>query len=188
MKKVNVCLTALAVILVLGAGIHNIWAYFTTYAEAQGGYVIELGDKTEIKEEFADWTKKVVIRSSEDSQPVFVRAKVFCESTLVDDLVYMYADTDWKYDEESEYFYYQHILTAGQETSELQIKINLKKETDPITGEIIENEIGDNFNVVVIYECTPVRYDENGTPYADWDSQVSQDEAEVSDAEQGGGE
>ena len=126
MKKVNVCLTALAVILVLGAGIHNIWAYFTTYAEAQGGYVIELGDKTEIKEEFADWTKKVVIRSSEDSQPVFVRAKVFCESTLVDDLVYMYADTDWKYDEESEYFYYSaypdcrsgDLRTADQDQSE----------------------------------------------------------------------
>lgn len=29
-------------------------------------------------------------------------------------------------------------------------------------------EDGESFNVIVIYESTPVRYDENGEPYADW--------------------
>ncbi len=188
MKKGSLCLAALAVVLVLGAGVHNIWAYFTTYAQAQGGYVVELGDKTQIKEEFADWTKRVVITSSEDSQPVYVRAKVFCESTLVERLEYEYPEADWTYNEDDDYFYYQHILDAKQETSELLIRINLKEEFDPATGEILENEVGDNFNVVVVYECTPVRYDEAGNPYADWDSVVLQEEAQEPEAQQGGGE
>lgn len=29
-------------------------------------------------------------------------------------------------------------------------------------------EYTDDFNVIVIQECTPVLYDENGNPYADW--------------------
>ena len=29
---------------------------------------------------------------------------------------------------------------------------------------------GTNFNVVVVYESTPVLYDEDGNPYADWTS------------------
>ena len=29
--------------------------------------------------------------------------------------------------------------------------------------------MGDSFHVAVIYESTPVRYNADGTPYADWD-------------------
>lgn len=31
---------------------------------------------------------------------------------------------------------------------------------------------GDDLNVVVIYEATPVLYDKDGTPYADWKQAV----------------
>lgn len=192
MKKVNICLTALAVVLVLGAGIHNIWAYFTTYAEAQGGYVIELGDRTHVKEEFSGWTKRLVVTSKADSQPVYVRARAFCGSgyTLA------YEDTEGKWNESGDgYYYYSDILYAGESTSELSVKIDglkLQRDTDPVTGETIYTyeglEVGESFNVVVIYESTPVRYDENGNPYADWEGEVLREETVEPVVEQGGGE
>lgn len=193
MKKVNVCLTALAVVLVLGAGLHNIWAYFTTYAEAQGGYVIELGDRTHFEERFSDWTKRLAVTSKTDSQPVYVRAKAFCGVEY--SLVYEDAEGKWNLNEADGYYYYSDILYAGQSTSELLVKIDgikLQRETDPQTGETIYTndslEAGDQFNVVVIYESTPVRYDGNGNPYADWDAEVSTDvESDPGDG-QGGGE
>lgn len=39
-------------------------------------------------------------------------------------------------------------------------------------GNIPEEELKDNltFNVIVIYESTPVMYNEDGTPYADWNA------------------
>lgn len=33
---------------------------------------------------------------------------------------------------------------------------------------IPEGKDGAQFNVVVTYECTPVLYNADGTPYADW--------------------
>ena len=67
----------LAVALVLGSSIGTALAYFTTCAPAKGGYVIHLGEETEIEEEFSDWTKHVVITSREDSSGVFVRVTAF---------------------------------------------------------------------------------------------------------------
>ena len=29
-----------------------------------------------------------------------------------------------------------------------------------------------SFNVVIVYETTPVRYHEDGTPYADWEADL----------------
>jgi len=49
---------------------------------------------------------------------------------------------------------------GGGKTSVLSVKIENVPEAD------LEN--GTMFNVVVIYESTPVMYREDGTPYADW--------------------
>ena len=78
MKKKNVLLAALAVSLTLSAGAGSAWAYFTTYANASGGYTLSLGAKTTVSENFSSWTKHVVITSQADSKPVYVRAKAFC--------------------------------------------------------------------------------------------------------------
>ena len=43
-----------AAVTVAPAGIGTAWSYFTTYAEAAGGYTIRLGDRTEITEDFTD--------------------------------------------------------------------------------------------------------------------------------------
>ena len=55
---------------------------------------------------------------------------------------------------------YNEIVPGGGKTSVLSVKIENVPEAD------LEN--GTMFNVVVIYESTPVMYREDGTPYADW--------------------
>lgn len=58
---------------------------------------------------------------------------------------------------EDGYYYYKDMIPAGGSTAnELLVKIdNMDSKED--------------FNVVVIQECAPVLYDENGNPYANWD-------------------
>lgn len=155
MKKKNILLAALAVSLTLSAGAGSAWAYFTTYANASGGYTLSLGDKTTVSEDFSSWTKHVVITSQTDSQPVYVRAKAFCGSDY--ELIYS-GSNKWSPSNDG-YYYYSDILNGGASTDALDVKI------ENIPEEVKD---GDSFNVVVIYETTPVRYHEDGTPYADW--------------------
>ena len=50
-------------------------------------------------------------------------------------------------------------MNGGEQTDELDIKLS----------NIPDSAVaGDSFTVVVVYETTPVLYNEDGTPYADW--------------------
>ncbi len=156
MKRRTLYLAALALILVLGAGIGESLAYFSTYAEAKGGYVIELGDRTELKEEFSNWTKRVTVVSAEDSEPVFIRVKAFCGSRY--SLSYLDESGRWSLGDDG-YYYYSEIVPGGGSTAELQIRIG------NVPASVKD---GDSFNVIVIYESSPARWREDGTAYADW--------------------
>ena len=155
MKRTTLWLAALAAVLALCASVGTASAYFTTYAQARGGYTIELGDRTEIYERFSQWTKHVAVMSEPDSEPVFVRVRAFWGETY--DVEY---DGGAAWTEGADGFWYcDSILNGGEETPELDIHIvNVPAYV----------EEGDGFNVVVIYETTPVLYDGNGAPYADW--------------------
>ena len=161
MKKKTAFLTAVAVLLVMAATIESAWAYFTTYAEAKGGYTLSLGDKTTVTEEFSAWTKHVAITSTEDSEPVYIRVKAFCGSEY--SLVFSDASGKWTPGEDG-YYYYSDIVYGGGTTDELLVKIENVPE---------DVKDADSFNVVVVYESTPVLYREDGTPYADWNSKVN---------------
>jgi len=149
-------LPVLAVVLVLGAGMGSAYGYFTTYTEAAGGFAIKLGDSTDINETFSAWTKHVSITSREDSQPVYIRVKGFCGSEY--ELEYIDESGKWSLEEDG-YYHYRDIVYGGESTDELLVRIG------GIPEEVAEPT---EFNVVVIYESTPVRYDEAGNPYADW--------------------
>lgn len=145
--------TALAaVILVLSISVGSTFAYFTTYAEAEGGHVLQLHHDTRTKEEFSDWTKHVVLTNTGD-RDCFVRLKAFCGSQL--ELEFSDANGKWSLGEDG-YYYYSDILPVGADTLPIDIRINLPEGWDT------------DFNVVVVQECTLVLYDENNQPYADW--------------------
>lgn len=160
---------------VLAAGIGSADAYFTTYAEARGGVVIQLGEKTEIEEEFSEWTKRISVSSAEDSVPVYVRVKAFCGSEY--SLQYTWEGGDWSEavqgngsvagDGDTGYYYCTEILYGGGSTSQIKIEI-LDKDGNALKAD----EKSQDFNVVVVYESTPVLYDEEGNAYADWTQEV----------------
>ncbi|MCI9647576.1 MAG: hypothetical protein HFH40_12435 [Lachnospiraceae bacterium] len=163
MKKRSIFLAALAAVMIAAGTVGSAWAYFTTYAEAQGGYPISLGDETRIEEEFSDWTKHIAITSAEDSEPAYIRVKAFSGSEYT--LVYSDASGKWTPGEDG-YYYYADIVEGGQTTEPLDVKI----ENIP--------EDAKDFNVIVIHESTPVQYDEDGNPYADWNIKLDSGEVE----------
>ncbi len=74
--KKTVWLTVVAVALAGSMTIHSAIAYSTTYATASGSHSISIGSKTEIVEEFDNWTKHIQIQNTGENE-CFVRVKVF---------------------------------------------------------------------------------------------------------------
>lgn len=192
MKKKHIILLALTIALIFATSINGVMAYFTTYARAEGGYTIHLSgssssspddteppkspeDKnrhgsgndngTEMWEEFSAWTKHVTVVNDQNNQPVYVRIKAFSGSmyqlTFLDDTGFWTPGSQKVGDKwvSDGFYYYNKILYPGQTTEECLIRI------ENVPADVVD---GDGFNVVVIYETTPVQYDEDGNPYADW--------------------
>lgn len=153
-KLMVLSLAALGLVAVSGG--QDSMAYFTTYVTAGGSEIVRLGAQTEIREDVSSMTKHVSIQNVSQTNDCFVRVKAFCGQ----DLTLTYTDTsgrgDW-YDGKDGYWYYRPIVPAGAATAVLDIKINLPAGFNK-----------DEFNVVVIQECTPVLYDDSGKASADW--------------------
>lgn len=154
MKKKTTYLAALSLVLVLSASVSSAWAYFTTNASARGGYRLRLGNVTEITEEFDSWTKHVTVTNDAASGPVYIRVRAFAGS----EYALIYDGAGWTPGTDG-YYYYDEIVAPGEGTGVLDIRIT------GVPEGITEAE---EFNVAVVYESTPVQYDENGDPYADW--------------------
>ncbi len=170
-------LTAAAIMLVMSAVMGSAWAYFTTYTRAKGGYVLRLGHEEHDDEEFSQWNKEIKISLSEDSKPVYLRARAFCAD-------YSLTYSDVKIDQEDQpvnnnwvqigdWMYYTEIYSPEKDNEgniipakSLFVRINNVPQ-DEMAG-IMK---GDEFNVIIIYEAAEVQYDENGKmlPY---DSEV----------------
>lgn len=159
-KKVF-AMSAAALGMVMALTLQGASAYFTTYVSAGGSQIVHLGSHTEIHEDIIDMTKHVSITNILGGSDCFVRIKVFHGGQVK----VSYQDKSesgksWTYSEKDGYWYYNSILPAGASTDILDIKIlDLPEDFDK-----------DSFNVVVVQECTPVIYDENGSPSADWDT------------------
>lgn len=191
MRKRNLILIALVFALIICATIQPAMAYFTTYVRAKGGHEVTFGDTTKITEEYSNFMKKVTIWSKDDSYPVFIRAKVLYEGKFVIDTS---SSTGWTAKQDDGYYYYGSInptdpskvtltiLNGGQSTTGplcVEIK-NVPPETikdennneipNPAFERLTEGE--KSFSVVVVYESTPVRYDENNNPEAKWDKDI----------------
>lgn len=164
MKKRYIILAVIAVVLVISSSIGVTVAYFSTYSDARGGYVIHLGHETEIKEEIDGSTKVIQIANSANTEddigkyPLFVRVKVFagsdCKATLEDKTSGWYVADG--------IYYYGNTLYAGKEgsnpnglTTPLYIKVNATN-TNVKAGDIID--------VIVVYETVPAVFTTNGEP------------------------
>ena len=163
MKKKNIILTILAVVMVLGLSLKGAMAYFTTYVSAAGGMPIHLGHRTTIDEEVDNLKKTVTITITEGPDEVYVRAKAFYPTNLPGMEVH-YDNGEpkdggtWS-DGGDGWWYYDIPLNSETRPSARQFIVDIQY-TIP---EGVTIEKGDNFNVVVVYEATAA-VDEHGNP------------------------
>lgn len=151
----SLCLAGVALVLAGSLTVGRAAAYFTTYATAVGGVEVDLGlTRTVPDEEVYDWRKHVKIDNTGE-YPCYVRAKVFAGEKFQAGLVI--SGEGWTPGEDG-YYYYKDMIPAGGSTG------------DELLVEIDHMDSKEDFNVVVVQECAPVLYDENGDPYADWDT------------------
>lgn len=162
MNKKKIFLFAATIAMILATTTESAMAYFTTYATAEGGYVIHLGD-TYIEEDVDGWIKRANVRN--DGQPAYVRVTAFAGEEYT--LEFTYDPDLWSILDDNKdgipddgYYYYNEILYTGGTTDVIEIAIS---------GIPTKPNDGDHFNVIVICESTPVLYDPNGVPYPDWD-------------------
>ena len=143
MKTRKIILPALAVILVIGLAVGTAIAYFTAHTEATGSVPVALGAKTEIEESIKDLDKVITI-SNKGPEAVCVRAKAYSAYELT------YKGEGWS-EGEDDFYVYGDIVEAGQTADTLTVSI-----TAPA------DEVTEEFNVIVVYECTKVMYDDDG--------------------------
>ncbi|MCF0129828.1 MAG: hypothetical protein HUJ70_14690 [Pseudobutyrivibrio sp.] len=146
----------LAACLICAGQVNSANAYFTTYVTAKGGYVVNWEYHNKIKETFDNWKKCVIISSDPGSIPTYVRVKAFSGSKYT--LNYP-ANSDWTLGKD-DFYYYNKPLLEGTDSTGLMIEIN-DVPTSPRKG--------DNFNVVVVYEAIPVKYDADGNLVKPWE-------------------
>ncbi len=153
LNKKILCLAGAVLLLSASGAAGRAMAYFTTYVTASGGASVSLGfTHTVPQEEIVDWTKRIVVENQGDYD-CFVRVKVFAGQKYQEGLGI--SGQGWTKGE-GDYYYYKDVVPAGSSVSEqLLVKIDHMESTE-------------DFNVIVVQECTPVLYDENGSPYMDW--------------------
>lgn len=159
MKKRHLILAVLAIVLVLCASIGAASAYFTTYADARGGYVIHLSYETKIDEEVDAGVKKVWITNEpkgdtgEGLYPIFVRARVFHGNDSV--VTVAGSPTGWAQGTDRA-FYFDTPLYTGDSTTILQFDISVADGANV--------KPGDPVDVIVTFESVPAVFKADGTP------------------------
>ena len=149
-------LPLLAAAMLLTAALPSALAYFTTYTRAKGGYTIRLGSTTTIDEEVTG-TQKILVISNTEGADVFVRARGYVGLDSGYEL--NYSGSGWTGPDENGWCYYGPAVPAGGGSNPLTVSVsNIPVNPDE----------GDSFNVIVIYEATPARYDADGNPSPDW--------------------
>lgn len=161
LKNKTFWLAVVASGLCLSVSVPSAMAYFTTYVQAEGGYEITLGSETEIHEDVKDMTKEISLTNTGETD-CYVRVKVFSGSQI--DITYTSAldgngNAYWTKNDDG-YWYYSEILKVNSSSEILKAKIEM------------DEDFKESFNVIVVQECTPVQYHEDGTPYADWNAKV----------------
>lgn len=153
MKKKYWITGLLALVLIVFTGVKPALAYFTGTASASGGQTVKFGHETTIEEEVKDLTKTVTLTNTGETD-VYVRARAFVGEQyklLID------GTGNWTLDKDGWLVYADPVAPNGAAVFKVTV--------DNVPASM---EDGDKLNVAVVYECTPVQYKADGTPYADW--------------------
>lgn len=146
-RKKSLFIGAAALALTVSVG--STLAYFTTYVTAAGGASITLRPTTTTitEREPSNWTKYVTVGNDGDVD-CYIRVKAIVGDTFTATPNYSGSEK-WSPNADG-YYYYRDVVPAGGKAEELDIKIELPEGQK------------DDFNVIVIQECAPVLYGEDG--------------------------
>lgn len=173
MKRTDLLAVGLTATLALGATLQPALAYLTGSSTVGGSVPVEpLKMTTIITEPVDGLTKSITVSRQEGSTPVWTRVLIVKGETFG---IEPNPGTGWSQGDDG-WWYYDGVLDEDNpSTTPLDVTI-----TDVPEGTLD----GEYFDVVVIYECTPVLYKDDGTPYADWSLKLDNGEA----TDQGEGE
>lgn len=163
-NKTPVVLAAAALVLTAAVYADDAMAYFTTYSSAEGSVAMDLGFTQTVPEEEVDSAGKHVRIANVGDYDCFVRVKAFS----VIEIGYEPSE-GWTQGSDG-YWYYEPVLAAGEKTPELLITYDFPE----ASGE----DGTDEFDIIVVQECTPVVYDESGNPMPNWDNVITSEGTE----------
>ena len=172
----NKLLTIILIFLLLLVSVPSAYSYFFTYTKATGTIAINLMDDSDIDECVKESEKEVTITAKDNSDPIFVRVRVF----KADDVKVVTSTSNWSHEQDDVWYYYDLPIDGINtdlfgNTAEIKFTVSI-----PSTGdtEFAEDETR---HVVVVYEGTPALFsatvpssgsyygDETiGYWYADW--------------------
>lgn len=131
----------------------------------KGGISVDIGPTTDVKEKFKDWKKTISEIENTGKADCFVRVKVIAASQF--DI--QASGSNWSLSDDG-YWYYSQVVRLVVKPSQLFAAIT------------VSEKVKTSFNVVVVQECAPVTYDENGNPCvapdAKWDATAQYDKEE----------
>ena len=159
LSKKTICLAAAAITLTGTLAVGSACAYFTTYSTAKGSVKFNMGYTETTPHEQVEQGKKIVTIENTGDYDCFVRVKAFAGVDVQDQDPLTYSGSNWS-PGDGGYYYYSEVLPAkGGKSTALTINVS------EVLKEVDEEH---DMNVIVIQECTPVQYDGDGNPYADW--------------------
>ena len=177
-QKITVILASLALLLMLAVGVRSSVAYFTSYAEGQGGETVQLKHWEEIHEDVDGFNKAITITNPEydpengrPTQPVFVRARAYVGGEF--EQYFSYAGGAGWSDGGDGWWYYNEVLRPGDTTTVLNAALSDVPVDDNGAMIINGSEVDQNqVNMVVVFESTLALYEyqADGTyvPFAYW--------------------
>lgn len=155
MKKLSkkaLCLAAASLVLAGGASVGSAYAYFTTYTEASGGVLFEMGKtETTIHEDVQNGMKIVSIENTGD-YACYVRVTAFAGSGYT--LTFADGGSGRWSDGHDGYWYYSELLQPKTTTADVHIKI-----PEELLKDLTDEK---DLNVIVVQECAPEAYDDAG--------------------------
>ena len=188
MRKIKnmktICLGLVALALIISLNIGDALAYFTNNKAVTTKKALELGfAEAEIEEKViinGNDARKVVWIQNTGDYPCYVRVRAYA-GQLIQNIQYKpnpnvegleiseytpLVEGTWSEVQADGWCYYSQILPATENPNEpkyftkpIEVNFTLPEGTDPL-------------NVIIVQEATPVLYDSNGNPYADWDAQI----------------
>ena len=147
-------LFVIAAVLVLSLSVGFASAYFSDYEAANGSATVKLGGKTQIVEDWPDGDKSVQIKNIGETE-VVVRVAIYGPAGM------KITTPGNKWVKQGDYYYYNGVLKPNELTPEKSLIASVKE---------IKDDLGDNFDIVVMQESKQAPYDDNGNllPMSEW--------------------